>query len=274
MALLSGCSNDSKQIKLILPEYATELASSHVVKAAIEQYTDYSVELVTVSVPTMWQGLASGDADATVGAWLPTTHGQYLKQTADKIVDLGKNLMGTRIGLVVPQYVQIDSIAELNANADKFNNKIVGIAPGAGLMVKTEKVIKAYGIDKLKLMEGTGPMMAAALGDAITKKQWIVVTGWTPHWKFARWKLKYLKDPQNVYGGAEYISTFVRKGFKKEHPEIYKVLDNFTWTPKDMEQVMAWNQVKGADYNKNAKRWIRENKEKVKKWFAGVKTAR
>ena len=40
-------------------------------------------------------------------------------------------------GIAVPSYVTINSIDELNANADKFGGKIIGIEPGAGLMRET-----------------------------------------------------------------------------------------------------------------------------------------
>ena len=102
-----------------------------------------------------------------------------------------------------------------------------------------------------------------------TKKdrQWIVVTGWTPHWKFARWKLKYLDDPRGIYGGEEYISTIVRKELDKEMPEAYQILDRFHWTAADMEVLMVWNREDGADPYLNAKRWVDENPEKVKDWL-------
>ncbi len=34
--------------------------------------------------------------------------------------------------------------------------------------------------------------------EAIRKKQWIVVTGWSPHWMFGRWNLHYLDDPKTT----------------------------------------------------------------------------
>jgi glycine betaine/proline transport system substrate-binding protein len=183
---------------------------------------------------------------------------------------LGPNLEGTKIGLVVPQYVTINSIEELKA--DKFKRKIIGIDPGAGLMTKTEQVIKAYQLKNFKLMEGSGATMAAALGDAIKNKRWIVVTGWTPHWMFSRWDLKYLSDPKGIYnasdGREEYISTIVRQGLKEDKPEVYRVLDKFYWKASDMEQIMIWNEEKAAEPYENAKRWVKENRDKVKSWLS------
>ena len=46
--------------------------------------------------------------------------------------------MASSRAIAVPSYVTIDSIEELNANADKFGGKIVGIEPGSGLMRDTE----------------------------------------------------------------------------------------------------------------------------------------
>jgi glycine betaine/proline transport system substrate-binding protein len=166
----------------------------------------------------MWQAVATGDVDGITTAWLPVTHGHYLDKVGDKVVDLGPNCEGAAIGLVVPAYVTIDSIEELNAHAAKFDNEIIGIDPGAGIMSKTEKAVEEYGLD-LKLMEGTGAMMTAILADRIKNNEWAVVTGWTPHWKFARWDLKYLEDPKNVYGGEEKIHTFVRRVSKRTTPK-------------------------------------------------------
>lgn len=70
--------------------------------------------------------------------------------------------------------------------------------------------------------------MTAELANAIRKLDWIVVTGWVPHWKFARYRLKFLDDPEKVYGGEETIHTLVREGLKEDMPEIYAFLEIFT----------------------------------------------
>lgn len=267
---LFNCKNEKtvkKTAELIYVEWSSEVASTNVVKAVLQEKMGYEVEITPVSASAMWQGVASQDTDGMVAAWLPSTHGHYLEKVQDDVENLGENLKGTRIGLVVPAYVEINSIEELNANADKFKGKIIGIDPGAGLMSKTEKVMEDYGLSNFELIEGSGATMTAALADAIKNKKWVVVTGWTPHWKFAKWDLKYLEDPKLIYGEEEYIGTIVRKGLKEEKPEVYKLLDNFNWTPADMAELMIWNQEEGADPYENAKKWITENSDKVDKWL-------
>lgn len=254
----------SKEVELVYVEWASEVASTNVIRAVLEQQ-GYDVTLTPVSAAAMWQAVASGDADGMVAAWLPTTHARYLRQVKDRVEDLGPNLQGTRIGLVVPDYVSFDSINDLNANAARFQHKIIGIDPGAGLMSKTEKAINEYQLD-FKLIEGSDATMVAALADAIDNQQWIVVTGWTPHWKFARWKLKYLDDPKNVYGDSGEIHTVVRRGLKKSQPQAYRILDRFHWTPEAMMALMEKNRDKGADPYANARQWVADHPEQVREW--------
>jgi glycine betaine/proline transport system substrate-binding protein len=260
-------SSKKKKVDLIYVEWASEVASTNLVKAVLQEKMGYDVDMIPVSAAAMWQGIASGDADAMVAAWLPTTHGHYLEKMKNQVIDLGPNLVGTRIGLVVPTYVTLDSIEELNANAEKFDGKIIGIDPGAGLMSKTEQVLDAYDLDNLELIVGSGATMTASLANAIQQKRWVVVTGWSPHWMFAKWDLKYLEDPKNIYGGEEEIHTIVRKGLKEEMPEVYNLLDNFNWSLKDMQQVMVWNRDEQSTPYENAKRWIEQNEDKVQEWM-------
>lgn len=271
ISVIANEDNTKGEVKLTYVEWSSEVASANVVRVVLEDL-GYEVKLIPVSAAAMWQAVASGAAEGLVAAWLYTTHALYLNAVKGKVDYLGPNLKGTKIGLVVPTYVTINSIDELNDHVKQFNKRIIGIDPGAGLMAKTEQVMKKYQLRKFKLVEGSGATMTAALADAIKNKEWIVVTGWTPHWMFSRWELKYLDDPKNIYNPTgnpeeEYIGTIVRKGLKTDMPEVYQVLDNFYWEPADMEQVMVWNEENNAPYE-NAKRWVAENPNKVKKWLS------
>jgi len=265
----AGCSSqqgNAKDIKLVYVEWSSAVASTNVVKAVLESQ-GYHVTALPVSAAAMWQAVASGDADAMVAAWLPTTHAQYYAKTKNKVVNLGPNFKGTRIGLVVPDYVSIDSIDQLEAHAKKFDGKIIGIDPGAGIMSKTQQVLKDYDLKDFTLVQGSGATMTAALSDAIRNHQWIVVTGWTPHWMFARWKLKYLNDPKKVYGTGGNIDTIVRKGLKKDAPTAYYILNHFHWSGKDMEEVMNMNRKQGSDPYTNARQWIKDHPKVVQQWL-------
>ena len=266
---LAGCGQQAKSpeekgtVELGYVQWDSEIASTNVVKKVLEDL-GYEVKMTAVDASPMWLGVSEGNFDGIVAAWLPATHKDYYEKVKDKGENLGPNLNGAKIGLVVPQYVTINSIEELNSVKDKFKGGITGIEPGAGIMKATETAIKDYGLD-LKLQSSSSAGMAAGLKKAADNKDWIVVTGWTPHWKFAKWDLKYLEDPKGVYGGEEHIATIVRKGLKEDKPEVYKVLDNFQWEPADMEKVMLEIQ-NGAKPEEAAAKWVKENTERVNKW--------
>ncbi|MGM0701237.1 MAG: glycine betaine ABC transporter substrate-binding protein [Pseudomonadota bacterium] len=258
---------DKGSVHLAYVEWSSEVASTNVVRAVLEQQ-GFEVEMTSLSAAAMWQAVASGDADAIVAAWLPTTHADYMERVGDEVDDLGVNLDGTKLGLVVPAYSDVDSIADLNDHADDFNGEIIGIDPGAGLMGLTEDVVETYDLD-LALRSGSGATMTAALESAIKNDEDIVVTGWTPHWKFARWDLKYLEDPENVYGGAEQIHTIARQGLEEDMPEAHAILDAFEWTPEQMGEVMLMNQEEDSDPYENAKQWVEDNQDVVQEWIDG-----
>lgn len=252
---------DKGTIKLVYVEWSTCVASTNVVKVLLEG-KGYTVKAISVSAAAMFEAVAQGDADAMMCAWLPTTHGAYYAKTKDELVNLGPSMTkGTRLGLVVPDYVTIDSITDLPAHAKQFQDRIIGIDPGAGIMGLSEKVVDQYKLP-LKLLSGSGATMTAVLKDSIDNKQWVVVTGWTPHWMWARWNLKFLDDPKGVYGQPDDIDTLVRKGLKQDMPDAWTILDNFAWTASDMDQVMAMNE-DNSQPEANAKQWLKDHPDAV-----------
>lgn len=257
-----------KKLRLAYVEWDCAAASTHLVQAVLQEKLGYEVEILPVAAAAMWQAIGTGNVDAMVTAWLPVTHADYYARVKNRVEDLGPIVGGAKLGWAVPAYVTIDSIGELNAHAGRFKNKIIGIDPGAGLMRLSEQAMKDYGLNKLELMEGSGATMTAALDTAIRRKEWVVVTAWSPHWMFGKWNLKYLKDPKGVLGEEEQIHTIVRKGLKQDNPDAYKVLKNFAWKdPGQLQMVMAWDQEPKADRYENAKRFIRENEAQVKSWL-------
>jgi glycine betaine/proline transport system substrate-binding protein len=257
-------------VKIAYVEWSCATASTNLVKAVLTEKLHKKVEIVPVSAAAMWQAVASGDVDAMVTAWLPVTHGAYLDKVKNKVDDLGVIVSGAKIGLVVPDYVTIDSIADLPANKAKFGGKIIGIDPGAGLMAKTEKALTDYDLKGFKLVEGSDATMTAALGDAVKHKNWIVVTGWTPHWMFGRWGLKYLSDPKNVFGGEETIHAVARKGLEKDKPEVYAFLSRYKLPMADLQALMAANKDNGKPYA-NAKKFAADHKDLVGSWLHAAK---
>ena len=108
--------------------------------------------------------------------------------------------------------------------------------------------------------------MTAALRAAIANEDWIVVTGWAPHWKFADWDLKFLDDPKGVFGGAETINTITRLDFADDNPEIQAFLDNFFMTPEQLGELIGMMNEYG-DNDEAAQAWINANMDVVNGWL-------
>ncbi|AEB29640.1 glycine betaine-binding protein [Carnobacterium sp. 17-4] len=255
-----------QEIELSYVEWDTEVASTNVIGKVLEDL-GYDVKLTPLDNAVMWQAVASGDADAMVAAWLPATHGSQFEEYGDQMVDLGPNLEGALVGLVVPEYMDVDSIADLK---DEAAMTITGIEPGAGVVAATEKSLEDYdNLSEWDLETSSSGAMTVALGQAIQNEEDIVITGWSPHWMFASYDLKYLEDPENSFGESETINTMAREGLDEDMPEAYQVLDQFNWTTEEMESIML-DISEGEDPEDAAETWIEENPDRVAEWTEGV----
>lgn len=151
---------------------------------------------------------------------------------------------------------------------EQLDYKITGIDAGAGVVQAAERAVEDYELD-FTVQTSSGAAMTQALSDAIANEEPIVVTGWSPHWKFAKYDLKYLEDPKGSFGEAENIHTIARLGLEEDIPNAYEILDNFYWTSDDMETVML-EVNDGAKVEDVARQWIEDNADRVSEWTEGI----
>lgn len=151
---------------------------------------------------------------------------------------------------------------------EQLNHKITGIDAGAGVVQASEQAVEDYGLD-YTVQTSSGAAMTQALADAYENEEPIIITGWSPHWMFSKYDLKYLEDPKGSFGEAEHINTIARLGLKEDKPNAYQILDSFYWDSADMEIVMSQIN-EGAAVEEVARQWITDNEDKVNVWIEGV----
>ncbi|MGP9605964.1 glycine betaine ABC transporter substrate-binding protein [Glutamicibacter sp. 287] len=271
---LTACGNDGgneaagedKKLNIaVFNGWDEGIASSELWKAVLEE-KGYEVELTNSDVAPLFEGLSSGDYDLTTDVWLPVTHASYLEDYGDEIEDLGAWNTESRLTVAVNEDAPIDSLDELAANADKFNNRIVGIEPGAGLTeAMNEAAIPEYGLDDMEFLTSSTAAMLTELETATNNGENIVVTLWEPHWANAAFPVKNLEDPKGSLGDAEGIHTFSRTGFADDHAEVAKWMGDFKMdleTLYDLENLL-FVENDTDDYQPLVKQWMEENREFV-----------
>lgn len=262
-ALASSASAET--IRLAYPNWAEGIAMTHLVAAVLEDELNYEVELTQADPGTIYAAIAAADQDVLLDAWLPHTHAPYWERYGEDLVDLGPNFGFGVTGLVVPSYVDIDSIEEINEIADAIGGEIIGIDPGAGIYRNTARAIDEYNLN-VEQVASSGPAMTAALANAIDRREPIVITGWKPHWKFGRYDLKVLQDPRGVYP-IDACKSIVRKGFREDFPEVAQFLTNFTMPESHLLDLMFAIDDSSDDPSEVARDWMYDNQALVDSWI-------
>lgn len=241
MMMFADCSDSSngrKQVSIGYVNWSEGIAMSYLAKVMLES-KGYDVMLRNADIAPVFVSMAAGKVDVFMDAWLPATHADYIRKYGDNLEALGVAYKNARMGLVVPSYVTIRSIEELN---------------------ETERVIREYPVE-LTLKPSSGATMVAFLQKSIENKEWIVVTGWTPHWMFSRYDLKFLDDPQKQYGDAEQIQIMATKGFSDKDPYAAAFFRNFSLDNDQLSELMDLVEAYPMHEEEGAKIWLSEHPE-------------
>lgn len=260
---------EEKTIRIVYANWSEGVAMTHLTSEILEKHLGYEVITKMTDVASVFEHLNSAEYDVFVDAWLPETHGEYMDQYGANLDDLGVNVEQVKTGLMVPDYVAAESIGDLEGNM----TEIVGIGSGAGIMSSTQTALETYGLS-LSLMEGSEETMTDALNEAIKKREPIVITGWTPHWMYNRYDLKFLDDPQNVYGESEKIHTIARDNFTADHPRASLFFERFELTEDQLGELMDELETFPDNERRAVRNWMEDNEFVINRWIRGLQPER
>lgn len=251
-----------------LPSWTDGLSTAYLMKNILED-EGYTVEMTELSeAAPLYQGLAAGDVDIYPSAWSEATHEDYWAEYGDSIEDLATYYGGAVLTMAVPEYMDdINSIADLKGQADRFGGRIVGIEPGAGLTrVTKESVMPTYGLDEeYELVESSTTAMLAELQTAVENEDDIVVTLWRPFWANASFPVKDLEDPEGALGEPEGLHVLARDGFSDDFADVAEMLSNFKMDDEQfgtLEDLVVNEFGEGNEADAVAK-WLEDNPDFV-----------
>lgn len=264
--VLGACGNmgeeeEKKEIRLVYADWSEGVAMTYLAAEILQTELGYEVETKMTDIESVFREIESGDYDLFVDAWLPETHKTYMNTYGADLENLGVNVETVRTGLMVPNYVEAQTIGELDSVVDQ----IIGIGSGAGVMEATKTAIESYGLSA-ELMEGSEQMMTDTLSNAIKRREPIVVTGWTPHWIMNRYELRFLDDPENVFGETEQIYTLAREGFSEENSRAATFFERYKLTNEQLGTLMDELQTFPNNEQRAVQNWIKDNEFIVNQW--------
>ena len=245
---------------------------SLIAQRVIQQAYNLPVERVMADIGIQYASVARGDLDLMLMAWLPLTHKDYWTRVRDRVLDFGSMYSG-RLGWVVPDYVdasELRSIADLRKPelAARFDNTVQGIDPGSGLNQVSEQALVDYNLGDMRLVASSSAAMTAVLDKAIREQRWVVVTSWTPHWMFARYKLRFLEDPQLVFGGVEWIHALGRKGLDRDYPDLAGFLSRFQIPDHELSDLLLKANERSAEVS--VEDYLDRHPARIRYWTTGM----
>ena len=236
-----------------------------VIRKALKQ----PVNLTLSDINIQYRSVANGELDAMMMAWLPETHKDYMAKYGDDLVEFSTLYSGAKLGMAVNEHCDaevlntIDDLKKPEAVA-ALDGRIYGIDPNSGIMSMTRNMLSKLGSD-LVLEEGTSFSMAREVEKANQSGQCVAFPMWNPHWMFGAMNIRYLEDPDRLYGGEESIKIVVRKGFEDDFPKVAKLFRNMQFELTEVESILA--EAKQSDAEKAVRNWIKSNQNRVMGWL-------
>ncbi|KIN15196.1 ABC transporter substrate-binding protein [Vreelandella titanicae] len=241
----------------------------------------YETSTQEIGLQVIYQGIESGDIDAFLGAWLPAQREMFNpRKESGVLIDVANNVDGAQMTLAVPEYLYesgIQSFADLDENREQFEGEIYGFGAGSAASEILHNAIDndTWGLGDWQVVDTSEVGMLSAARDAISREEPIVWVGWTPHWMNLELPMRYLEDPEDLFGennGESDVLTLLRSGYAEATPNVVTFFEQFTFSAEEQSwMIQAFGQEE-QDLTDVAEQWINDHPERIEAMLADVTT--
>jgi glycine betaine/proline transport system substrate-binding protein len=268
--LAAGCggsSPENRELRVANIGWDENTVVTNLTKILLEEELGYgNVEIQTVDLGLVFEGVATGDLDAFQDVWLPN-HQDLLNRVADDVEQLDPWYQGqTEFGIAVPTYMDISTIGQLN---DTDVDQILGIEPGSVIMERIpDEVIPAYDLQQ-DLVESSTAGMLSEVERRYDNRDDFAFIAWRPHWMNRVYDFKYLDDPEDALGelnDSARISSIVNEDLREDDPVAYTFLDALTLTEDQVNEIEEEINDAG-DPEQGVRAWLEKNRAVVQPWI-------
>ncbi|MBT2785464.1 MULTISPECIES: ABC transporter substrate-binding protein [unclassified Halomonas] len=241
----------------------------------------YETSTQEIGLQVIYQGIESGDIDAFLGAWLPAQREMFNpRKESGVLIDVANNVDGAQMTLAVPEYLYesgIQSFADLDEHREQFDGEIYGFGAGSAASEILHNAIDndTWGLGDWQIVDTSEVGMLSAARDAISREEPIVWVGWTPHWMNLELPMRYLEDPEDLFGennGESDVLTLLRGDYADANPNLVTFFEQFTFTAEEQSwMIQAYGQEE-QDLAAVAEQWITEHPERIEAVLADVTT--
>lgn len=267
----SDSSADGKSITLgLIPGWTDGVSMANLWKVVLED-EGYDVTIEEMGdAPLLYTSLNRGDVDVYPSAWPEVTHAALMEKFP-KLENVGAYYDNAKLTFAVPEYSELQSIADLKGKGDDYDGKIIGIEPGAGLTKMTkESVMPTYDLEgEYKLVTSSTATMLAELKRAVDANRDIVVTLWRPFWANSSFPVRDLEDPEGALGESETLNEIARPGFSDDFPEVAEMMSKAKLDDDQYGSLedLVVNEFGEGKEEEAVEQWLEENPD----WLDSIK---
>lgn len=266
---------DKNMVRLVQVNWTGVTAKTETAAYLLEQL-GYDTDIITASVPIMFQSVAREDRDVALGLWLPTQREMIRKYMVQGKIDLlTTNLTGAKytVGVNAEAYeAGVRHFADLDKFKEKFGGTIYGIEAGNDGNVVIQQMIKddAYGLGDWELLPSSEAGMLTQVKREIRKGNWIAWLAWAPHPMNINFDMNFLHGGESYWGpdqGSATVHTICSPGYAWKNPNVGQFFENYKYTVEEQASMANYVLNKDLDYAEAGLQLIKEKPELLERWF-------
>jgi glycine betaine/proline transport system substrate-binding protein len=254
--------------------------SFHQVAAAVVEEVllrlGHEVEVREGPHPEMYPLLDRGELQLFADSWLPGGHGTYWEQIRDRVVEVAPLFDGARFFWAVPSYVPADLVSTL---PDLTRPEVIrrmttlvvqGTTPGAGLTMRSQQLVREYGLDATGWHHEIGDLQAVirTVDERIAAGDWFVTPLWQPQYLNEVHDMRPLDDPLGVFPPPDRASLVAHRAAFSGLPERTRdVLARIRFTVADVNAMDVAVNLDGLDPLAAARQWMGRSPGTVRSWL-------